>query len=79
MQYLWQDPIFFKEIFSTELSGKSGRELATTRDLAAESEEGGRVSAQREVGEMAARGRRRQQAQAFSVQVWAPRRNIRNI
>ncbi len=58
--------VFF---FISDLSGKSGRELATTRDLAAGSEEGGRVSAQREVGEMPARGRRRQQAQAFSIKI----------
>jgi hypothetical protein len=70
MQYLFMTrPDFLKEIFSAELSGKSGRELATTRDLAAGSEECGRVSGQREVGEMAAWGRRRQQAQAFSIQI----------
>jgi hypothetical protein len=62
-------PEFSKEIFSAELSGKSCQELATTRDLAAGSEECGRVSGQREVCEMAARGRHRQQAQAFSVQI----------
>jgi hypothetical protein len=70
MTRLW---FFKKRFFPAELSVKSGRELATTRDLAAGSEECGRVSAQREVGEMAAGGRRRQQAQAFSVQVWAPK------
>jgi hypothetical protein len=58
--------VFF---FISDLSGKSGQELAPTRDLAAGSEECGRVSAQREVGAMAAGGSRRQQAQAFSVQI----------
>jgi hypothetical protein len=57
MQYLWEDPIFFKrDFFSAKLSVKSGQELATLVNLAG-SEEGGRVSAQREIGEMAARGR----------------------